>query len=150
MALGGWLYHARRAHALNETDTLLLADFSNTTGEPVFDNTLRQGLAAQLEQSPFLNLVSDRKIQQTLKLMRQPADAQLTPAIARDLCQRVGSKAYLSGAMPCWAANTCWAWKRRRSRDIKPIRRCGKPSLDTRHGGGNSLRRPWRYRRTGT
>jgi tetratricopeptide (TPR) repeat protein len=97
--IGGWLYHARRAHALNETDTVVLADFANSTGDPVFDGTLRQGLAVQFEQSPFLGLVSDQRIQQTLRLMGQPADAKLTPEIARDLCQRAGSKASLSGSI---------------------------------------------------
>jgi tetratricopeptide (TPR) repeat protein/tRNA A-37 threonylcarbamoyl transferase component Bud32 len=99
VAFGAWLYYARRAQALTEKDTIVLGDFTNTTGDAVFDGTLRQGLAVQLEQSPFLNLVSDRNIQQTLRLMGQPADAKLTPEISRDLCQRVGSKAYLSGSI---------------------------------------------------
>jgi serine/threonine protein kinase/Flp pilus assembly protein TadD len=99
LAIGGWLFYANRAHALNERDTIILADFTNTTGDAVFDGTLRQGLAVQLEQSPFLSLVSERRIQQTLRLMGQPPDAKLTPEIARDLCQREGSKAYLSGSI---------------------------------------------------
>jgi tetratricopeptide (TPR) repeat protein/class 3 adenylate cyclase len=97
--IGGWLYHARRAHALNETDTVVLADFANSTGDPVFDGALRQGLAVQLEQSPFLSLVSERRIQQTLRLMGQATDARLTPEIARDLCQRTGSAAVLDGSI---------------------------------------------------
>ena len=84
---------------LTDKDTIVLADFTNKTGDPVFDDTLRQGLTAQLEQSPFLNLISDAQIQQTLRLMGQPADAKLTPEIARDLCQRAGSKAYISGSI---------------------------------------------------
>ncbi len=99
LGVGGWLYNTRRAHALNERDTLVLADFNNKTGEPVFDDTLRQGLAAQLEQSPFLSLVSDQRVEQTLQQMGRPADTKLSPEIARELCQRAGSKAYLSGSI---------------------------------------------------
>ncbi len=99
LGVGAWLYNTRRAHALNETDTIVLADFTNKTGEPVFDDTLRQGLAAQLEQSPFLSLVSEQRVEQTLRLMGRPPDTKLSPEIARELCQRAGSKAYLSGSI---------------------------------------------------
>src|SRR5882757_2488209 len=99
MAAGGWLYDMRRAHALSETDTLVLADFTNKTGDTVFDDALRQGLAVQLEQSPFLSLISDQRAQQTLQLMGRPAGHKLTPELARELCQRTGSKAYLSGSI---------------------------------------------------
>jgi serine/threonine protein kinase/tetratricopeptide (TPR) repeat protein len=99
LAIAGWFYNTRRAHALNQTDTLVLADFANKTGDPIFDDTLRQGLAAQLQQSPFLSLVSDQRIQQTLRLMGKPADTKLSAAIAGDLCLRAGSKAYLSGSI---------------------------------------------------
>lgn len=98
LALGGWLY-SWRAHALDQSDTIVLADFVNKTGDPIFDDTLRQGLAAQLQQSPFLSLLSDQKIQQTLKQMGKPVDTKLSPAIAADLCLRAGSKAYLSGTI---------------------------------------------------
>jgi len=91
--------HFHRAPALTERDTIVLADFANTTGDPVFDGTLRQGLAIQLEQSPFLNIVSEERIQESLPLMGQQADARITPEIARDLCQRVESKAYISGSI---------------------------------------------------
>ncbi len=104
LAVGGWLFYSRKAHALTDRDTIVLADFTNTTGDAVFDGTLRQGLAVQLEQSPFLRLVSDQRIQQTLRLMGQPADAKLTPEIARDVCQRAGSKAYLSGSIASLAS----------------------------------------------
>jgi len=92
-------YNTRRAHALTQTDTVVLAGFTNNTGDPIFDDTLRQGLAAQLQQSPFLSLVSDQRIQQTLRLMGRPPDAKLSPAIAGELCQRAGSKAYLTGSI---------------------------------------------------
>ncbi|MGB9423882.1 MAG: protein kinase, partial [Candidatus Acidiferrum sp.] len=99
LAMGGWLFFSRKAHALTDKDTIVLADFTNTTGDPVFDGTLRQGLSVQLEQSPFLSIIPDQQIQQTLQMMGQPADAKLTPEIAPDLCQRAGSKAYLSGSI---------------------------------------------------
>src|ERR1035438_4408329 len=99
LAFGGWLYNARRARALNQMDTIVLADFINKTGDPIFDDTLRQGLAAQLQQSPFLSLISEQRIQQTLLLMGKPPDSKLSPAIASEVCQRAGSKVYLSGTI---------------------------------------------------
>ena len=99
LAVGGWLYYARRAHALRETDMVVLADFSNNTGDTVFDDTLKQGLAVQLAQSPFLNILSEQKVRDTLKLMGHSQNDRLTPDLARELCQRVGSKAYLSGSI---------------------------------------------------
>ena len=99
LAVGGWLFYSRKAHALTEKDTIVLADFANTTGDAVFDGTLGQGLAVQLEQSPFLSLVSDERIQQTLRLMGQPADARLTRGIAREVCQRTGSKVMVAGSI---------------------------------------------------
>ena len=99
LAMGVWLFFSRKAHTLTDKDTIVLADFTNTTGDPVFDGTLRQGLSVQLEQSPFLSIVSDQQIQQTMRLMGQPADAKLTPAIAQELCQRTGSAAVLNGSV---------------------------------------------------
>ncbi len=96
----GALYHrSLRGAPLTDKDTVLLADFANSTGDPVFDATLRQGLAVQLEQSPFLSLVSDSQITQTLGLMGRVPDAKLTSDIARELCQRVGSKAFIAGSI---------------------------------------------------
>jgi tetratricopeptide (TPR) repeat protein len=96
----GFFYH-RLAHAapLTDKDTIVLADFTNSTGDPVFDGTLRQGLAVQLEQSPFLSLISDERIQQTLRMMGKPDGAHLTPEIARDVCQRTESAAVLDGSI---------------------------------------------------
>ena len=99
LAAGGWLFLSRKAHALTDKDTIVLADFTNTTGDPVFDGTLRQGLAVQLEQSPFLSLVSEQRIQQALRLMAQPADARLTPQLAREICERTTSAAVLEGSI---------------------------------------------------
>jgi predicted Ser/Thr protein kinase len=91
--------HSHRALALTEKDTLVLADFTNTTGDPVFDGTLRQGLAIQLEQSPFLSLVPDDRIRRTLRLMGQPPDAPLIPQRAREICERTASAAVLEGSI---------------------------------------------------
>jgi eukaryotic-like serine/threonine-protein kinase len=95
----GIYFGSHHARGLTDKDTIVLADFTNTTGEAVLDDTLKQGLAVQLEQSPFLSLVSEQRIQQTLRLMGQPPDAQLTPAIARELCQRVEGTAELEGSI---------------------------------------------------
>ncbi len=97
--MGGWLFFSRKAHALTDKDTIVLADFTNTTGDPVFDDTLRQALSVALNQSPFLNVLSDSKMATTLKLMTRPPDTKLTPDVARELCQRAGSKAYISGSI---------------------------------------------------
>jgi len=97
--LGAWSLNSRRARALTESDTIVLADFNNKTGDPVFDDTLQQGLAVQLEQSPFLSPISEQRIQQTLQLMGQPRGTKLTPEIARVLCTRTASKAYLRGSI---------------------------------------------------
>jgi eukaryotic-like serine/threonine-protein kinase len=95
----GIRFYPRRAAALSTKDTIVLADFANKTGDAVFDETLRQGLIVQLEQSPFLSLVSERRIQQTLRLMGQSPDKSITPEIARELCQRAGSVAALDGSI---------------------------------------------------
>ncbi|HUK17778.1 MAG TPA: protein kinase, partial [Bryobacteraceae bacterium] len=84
---------------LTDKDTIVLADFANKTGDPVFDGTLRQGLAVQLEQSPFLSLVSDQRIQTTLALMDQPKDARLTSDVAQQICARTASAAVLEGSI---------------------------------------------------
>ena len=98
--VGTYLYrHRLGARHLTEQDTVVLADFTNTTSDPVFDGTLREGLAAQLEQSPFLNLLSDDRIAQALALMTQPKDARLTHELARDVCQRTASAATIEGSI---------------------------------------------------
>ncbi len=99
LAVGGSLFLTRKAHALTDKDTIVLAEFENTTGDAVFDGTLRQGLSVQLEQSPFLSIISDQQIQQTLQMMGKKPDAKLTPEIARELCQRTGSAADLEGSI---------------------------------------------------
>ena len=98
LAMAGYLFF-HRAPKLSDKDTIVLADFANSTGDPVFDTMLRQGLAVQLEQSPFLSLISDERIQQTLKLMAKPADARLTPEVSREICERTASAAVLDGSI---------------------------------------------------
>ncbi len=88
-----------RQAKLTDKDTVVLADIANRTGDPVFDDALRQGLSAQLEQSPFLNLLSDERIAATLSFMAQPKDARLTHELAREVCQRTASAAVLDGAI---------------------------------------------------
>jgi tetratricopeptide (TPR) repeat protein/predicted Ser/Thr protein kinase len=99
LAVGAWLYFARRAHALTEKDSIVLSDFTNTTGDAVFDDTLKQALAVDLGQSPFLNILSEEKIRQTLREMTRPPNERLTQDLAREVCQRAGSKAYLAGSI---------------------------------------------------
>ena len=96
---GIYFFFGRTPAKLTNKDTIVLADFSNTTGDPVFDGTLRQGLAAQLEQSPFLSLISDQRVAQTMTLMQQPKQARLTPELARDVCQRTASAATIEGSI---------------------------------------------------
>jgi hypothetical protein len=87
------------APKLTDKDTIVIADFENKTGDPVFDGTLRQGLSAQLEQSPFLSLISDERIGQTLALMAKPKDSRLAPDVAREVCQRTASAATIEGSI---------------------------------------------------
>jgi tetratricopeptide (TPR) repeat protein len=99
LVAGGLYYRSRQSKPLTEKDGIVLADFDNKTGDAVFDDALKQGLSVQLEQSPFLDLVSEQKLNQTLKLMGRPAGDRLTPDVAREVCQRTGSKAMLTGSI---------------------------------------------------
>ena len=91
--------HLQRPPALTDKDTIVLAEFANATGDPVFDGVLRQGLSIQLGQSPFLSVVSDEGVRQGLRLMGQPANIPLTVALANQLCQRNGSAAVVEGSI---------------------------------------------------
>jgi len=88
-----------QASKLNEKDAVVLADFANSTGDPVFDNTLKQGLSISLRQSPFLNILSDSRVAATLTMMTRPPNTQLTNDVAREVCQRAHSKAYIGGSI---------------------------------------------------
>jgi eukaryotic-like serine/threonine-protein kinase len=96
---GGLYYHSHRPSPLTDKDTIVLADFDNRTGDAVFDDTLKTGLGVSLQQSPFLNVLSDSNVAKTLKSMTRPADTKLTPEVTGELCQRAGSKAFIAGAI---------------------------------------------------
>jgi eukaryotic-like serine/threonine-protein kinase len=98
-AIAGVFLYASRPRAFAERDAVVIADFANSTGEPVFDDTLKEALEVQLRQSPFLSVIPEQRVQGTLRLMGRRADEKLTPAIARDLCQRTASKAMIAGAI---------------------------------------------------
>jgi tetratricopeptide (TPR) repeat protein len=99
MAGGSYYRSHQQSNRLTEKDSIVLAEFTNTTGDPVFDGTLRQGLSAQLEQSPFLSLLSDQRVAQTLALMAQPKDARLTRELAHEICQRTAGAASIEGSI---------------------------------------------------
>jgi serine/threonine protein kinase/Tfp pilus assembly protein PilF len=99
--VGGGLYYRSRQQGkrLTEKDTIVLADFANSTGDAIFDDTLKTALSVSLRQSPFLNVLSDSEVAKTLQLMTRPTGTKLTPEVARELCLRAGSKSYLAGSI---------------------------------------------------
>jgi len=99
VVIGGFLLYTRRARALTEKDSILLTDFVNTTGDSVFDGTLKQALAVQLEQSPYLNLVPESRIQEALRYMGRPSGERITSDVAKEICLREGVKAMLTGSI---------------------------------------------------
>jgi serine/threonine protein kinase/Flp pilus assembly protein TadD len=99
LVAGGLLFRSHKSQALTEKDSIVLSDFTNTTGDPVFDSTLKKALAVSLGQSPYLNVVSDSKVQQTLKLMGKPPETRVTSDIGREICERAHIKAMLTGAI---------------------------------------------------
>jgi len=99
LVASGLYFRSRRSNKLTAKDLIVLADFENKTGDGVFDDTLKQALAIQLEQSPFLNILSDQKVNQTLKLMKREPGDRITQEIAREICQRTASKALLAGSI---------------------------------------------------
>jgi tetratricopeptide (TPR) repeat protein len=153
LVVAGRLLLPRKAQALTDKDTVVLADFTNSTADTVFDGTLRQGLSVQLEQSPFLSIISDQQVQQTLGLMRQPVDSKLTPAIAREVCQRTGSAAVLNGSIAqigtqyllTLKASNCETGKLLASTEAQAtdenhvLEALGKVSIDIRNKLGESL-----------
>jgi DNA-binding winged helix-turn-helix (wHTH) protein len=96
---GGFYWRSRQAQRLTEKDTIVLADFDNRTGDAVFDDALKQALAVELLQSPFLNVLSDRRVSETLGMMGRPINQRITMDVGRELCQRTGSKALLGGTI---------------------------------------------------
>jgi serine/threonine protein kinase len=100
LVAGGLSYRShQQSTRLTDKDTIVLADFDNKTGDAIFDDTLKTALNVSLRQSPFLSVLSDQQVAETLKLMTRPADTKLTPEIARELCLRAGSKAYIAGSV---------------------------------------------------
>ncbi len=99
LGAGALVRFSSHPSGLTEKDTVVLADFANSTGDPVFDDTLKTALSVALDQSPFLNVLPEAKVATTLKLMTRPASTTLTPEAAREVCQRTGSKAYLAGSI---------------------------------------------------
>ena len=99
LALGGFYLHSRPTVGLTAKDTLLLADFENKTGDAIFDGTLSQALAVQLQQSPFLSFLPVAKVQETLQMMGHSPDDPITPEIGRELCERQGLKAFVAGTI---------------------------------------------------
>ncbi len=99
VAAGAWYWRVRPARRLAEKDTIVLADFANTTADTIFDDTLKAALTISLRQSPFLNVLPDSEVAKTLRLMTRPPSTKLTPDVARELCQRAGSKAYVVGSI---------------------------------------------------
>jgi DNA-binding winged helix-turn-helix (wHTH) protein/tetratricopeptide (TPR) repeat protein len=97
--LGALVWRWRNGYRVTEKDTIVLADFANLTGDKVFDGTLRLGLSVQLQQSPFLSLVSDEQLAETLRTMGRSSDTKLTPDIAREICERTSSAAVLDGSI---------------------------------------------------
>ena len=95
----GFFLYPRRTPPLTEKDSIIVAEFVNSTGDPVFDDTLKQGLSAQLSQSPFLNLLSDHRVRETMKLMGRAPGDPLTPEVAREICVRSSSKVMLTGSI---------------------------------------------------
>jgi serine/threonine protein kinase/Tfp pilus assembly protein PilF len=153
LAVGGWMFYPHKVHALTDKDTIVLADFANATGDPVFDGTLRQGLSVQLEQSPFLSIISDQQTRQTLGLMSQPVDAKLTPAIAQEICQRTASAAALEGsiakigtqylltlkAVNCISGESLASTEAEASDENHVLEALGKMSVEIRNKLGESL-----------
>ena len=99
LLVGYFHFHARPSSVLTEQDTLVLADFNNTTGETVFDGTLKQALRVQLEQSPFLNVLPDQKTRQALSYMGRPGDTKLSTDVVREVCLRTGGKVFVDGSI---------------------------------------------------
>ena len=99
LAVVGWLFFSGKTHALTEKDTIVLADFTNTTGDPVFDDALKQAVSVQLGQSPFLNILPDQIVHERLRYMGRSPNDRLSQDVAQELCQRAGSKAVLAGSI---------------------------------------------------
>ena len=99
LAIGGWLLSTHKAHALNETDTIVLADFANSTGDSIFDDALKQAVSVQFDQSPFFNILPDQAVREELQLMGHSQSDRVTQEVAQEVCLRSGSNAVLAGSI---------------------------------------------------
>ena len=105
LGAGALYWRSTKVHALTEKDSIVLADFVNTTGDAVFDDTLKQALAVKLQESPFLNVVPEQRVRETLRLMSRSPDERLSPPLAREVCQRQSVKAMIAGEIAPLGAN---------------------------------------------
>jgi len=156
---GLWYWRTHRSVPFAGKDTVVLADFANTTGENVFDSTLKQALAIQLEQSPYLNVLSDQKVRSTLKLMDRPPDTRLTNEVAREVCLRSNSKALMTGsidsigshyliglrAVDCHTGDTLASAKAEANNRDSVLKHLGDAGDDVRQKLGESLASVQRY-----
>ena len=108
LIIGGLYYRSHRTKALTDKDTIVLADFANSTGDPVFDDTLKTALSVSLNQSPFLNVLSDNKVAATLKLMTRPPDTRSRPTLPARFASVLAARLTSLDQLPVWAPNTCW------------------------------------------
>ena len=108
LVAGGLYYRSHQSKRLTDKDTIVLADFANSTGDAVFDDTLKTALSVSLRQSPFLNVLSDSEVAETSQQMTRPASTKLTPEVARELCLRQAARLILPERLAVWAANMCW------------------------------------------
>ena len=153
-AAGAWLYvRWHRTRLLTEKDAIVLADFTNTTGDPVFDGTLRQALAVKLEESPFLNIISDRRMTSTLRLMGRSSDTKVTADVAHEVCVRTGSKIMVLGSVAqlgshylltleasnCAIGETLGRSEKEAAGKDRVIGALGEAASDLRHKLGESL-----------
>jgi len=159
LAAVGFYLHLHQGRKLTEKDTVVLADFANSTGDAVFDGTLKTALDVALNQSPFINVLSDNSVAATLQLMTRPANTRLTPAVARELCQRAGSKAYIAGsidrlgseyviglkAINCSAGDTLAVEQKTASGKEKVLEAVGKAASQLRGQLGESLATVQKY-----
>ncbi len=153
IAAGIWYWVGHLTPHFQGKDTVVLADFTNTTGESVFDATLKQALAIQLEQSPYLNVLSDQRVRSTLKLMDRPADTRMTNEVAREVCMRTNSKALMTGsidsvgshyliglrAIDCQTGDTLASAKAEAANQDAVLKQLGEAGDDLREKLGESL-----------
>jgi class 3 adenylate cyclase/Flp pilus assembly protein TadD len=125
---GGFFFRTPKVQALTEKDTIVLADFDNSTKESVFDGTLKEALAVEVEQSPFINTLSDQKVRDTLRLMEKSPDERLTPALAMEVCKRAHSKALLKGSISAWGSQYVLALSAINCANGDPLARAQNPA----------------------